>query len=351
MGEHGQLVALHKAAEQQRRKTARQAEAARSKLSSAAADQARSEGELAALLNPAPQDCMHCGQVLPERAPGLCQQCGRPHPGGEDRREQQIAAARAKAERLRLKVKALQDAVEAAVTAAEEAEKAAADALAARDAYDQDHLAPARTVAQQSEKEAHGLSRDVAQLKRRLEDADYISAQEKVIETAKETMEAAQAARDAVQTAHEVRRKEVTARWSEFFLERLRQINPAVETAYIDPLDFTTRVKEQDEVDKTFADSSVGGSPRVATNVALLLGLRDLGRVDRSVRVPPLLIIDSPLAGLGATGADHDTSLRLIDTLISIADDPSPDGYACQVIAATNDPLPPRLSRRAGDPY
>ncbi|MEU9900727.1 hypothetical protein ACIBCS_36280 [Streptomyces phaeochromogenes] len=59
-----------------------------------------------------------------------------------------------------------------------------------------------------------------------------------------------------------------------------------------------------------------------------------------SARVPPLLIIDSPLAGLGSTGLDQETSVRLMDTLISIADAPSSDGYACQVIAATNDPLP-----------
>ncbi|MFF1956133.1 hypothetical protein ACFVWX_03915 [Streptomyces sp. NPDC058220] len=56
--------------------------------------------------------------------------------------------------------------------------------------------------------------------------------------------------------------------------------------------------------------------------------------------MPPLLIIDSPLSGLGSQGLDHDTALRLIGTLIDIADDTSPDGYACQVIAATNDPLP-----------
>jgi hypothetical protein len=140
--------------------------------------------------------------------------------------------------------------------------------------------------------------------------------------------------------AHEVRRKKLTGRWSEFFLARLQQISPDVETAFIDPGDFTTRVKERHDVDKTFAHSSVGGSPRAATNVALLLALRDLGRVDPAVRVPPLLIIDSLLAGLGSQGLDHATGLRLINTFIDIADDASPDGYACQVIAATNDPLP-----------
>ncbi|TLQ41917.1 hypothetical protein [Streptomyces marianii] len=266
--------------------------------------------------------------------------CGQSHDGVEDRREQQIAAARAKVDRLLLRLRSLQEASAAAADQAAEADTAAAAALTARDAYDEGHLQPARKAAQQAEKEAHGLSRDVAQLKERLESADYISAQEQVIQAAKEQMETAQAARDAAVTAHDVRRKEVTGRWSEFFLARLKQINPDVETAHIDPADFTTRVKERHTADKTFAESSVAGSPKVATNVALLLALRDLGRVDRGVRVPPLMVIDSPLAGLGAKGLDHDTGLRLIDTLIDIADDPSPDGYACQVIAATNDPLP-----------
>ncbi|MFC9425789.1 hypothetical protein [Streptomyces sp. NPDC056987] len=84
------------------------------------------------------------------------------------------------------------------------------------------------------------------------------------------------------------------------------------------------------------------GSPRVITNVAALLSLRDLGRIDPSVRVPPLLIIDSPLADLGAV--DQATGHRLIDTLIDVASDTSADGYACQVIAATNDPLPRRYT-------
>jgi hypothetical protein len=80
------------------------------------------------------------------------------------------------------------------------------------------------------------------------------------------------------------------------------------------------------------------GSPKAITNIAALLSLRDLGRTDPAVRVPPLLIIDSPLADLGAV--DQATGHRLIDTLIDVASDTSPDGYACQVIAATNDPLP-----------
>ncbi|MEU6628898.1 hypothetical protein ABZ905_11470 [Streptomyces parvus] len=67
--------------------------------------------------------------------------------------------------------------------------------------------------------------------------------------------------------------------------------------------------------------------------------MRDLGRLDAGVRVPQVLIIDSPLAELGAVA--QATGERLIGALIDVASDTSSDGYACQVIAATNDP-PPR---------
>jgi hypothetical protein len=72
VGEHGRLAALYKAAEAQRRKAAKQAEAAAGKLNGAIALHARAEGELAALVRPAPQDCTRCGQHLPEREPGRC---------------------------------------------------------------------------------------------------------------------------------------------------------------------------------------------------------------------------------------------------------------------------------------
>ncbi|MFD3997118.1 hypothetical protein [Streptomyces sp. NPDC058583] len=340
VGEHGRLVALHKAAEQQRRKAVKQAEDARARLNRTQADLARAEGVLSGLLSAPPSGCTGCGQDLPERDPGQCRQCGQAVHDAEDRREKTLAAARAKADRMRLDLGGLREGAAAAGQAADGAEEAAAQALALRDAYERDHLAPARQTAQHAEKEAFGLSRDVAQLKKQIDNADYIKAQAQVITDAKTRMKAAQAARDAAKNADEVRRKEVTVLWSDFFLKRLQQINPAVETAFINPADFTTRVKERDEADKSFDDSSVGGNPKAVTNIALLLALRDLGRADAKVSVPPLLIIDSPLSGLGSTGLDHATSLRLIDTLISVAADPAADGYGCQVIAATNDPLP-----------
>ncbi|MFJ2170386.1 hypothetical protein [Streptomyces griseofuscus] len=338
VGEHGRLIALHKAADADRRKTAKQATVAHEKLQGATAEHARAEGALGELLTPPPEDCTRCGQPLPERAPSLCRQCGQACPDAADQRERKIAAARARVERLRMKLRSLQEALDAALAAAEKAEDTAAAALKARDTYDQHGLQPARAAAQQAEKTAHGLSRDVARLKEWLDSSDYINTQQQIIDAAKADMEKAKAARDAALSAHEVRRKEVIARWTELFLARLQQINPDVETAYIDPTDFTTRVKERDNPDKTFAESSVAGSPKVVTNVAMLLSLRDLGRIDPAVRVPPLMIIDSPLADLGAV--DQATGLRLIDTLIDIAGDPSSDGHACQVIAAINDPLP-----------
>ncbi|MFJ4972505.1 hypothetical protein [Streptomyces sp. NPDC088755] len=62
--------------------------------------------------------------------------------------------------------------------------------------------------------------------------------------------------------------------------------------------------------------------------------------------MPPLLIIDSPLAPRPSPLADlgavaRATGERLIGALIGVASDTSSDGYACQVIAATND-SPPR---------
>ncbi|MCX4554337.1 MULTISPECIES: hypothetical protein [unclassified Streptomyces] len=338
VGEHGRLIALHKAADADRRKAGKQATAAHEKIQAATAEHARAEGALGELLDPPAEDCTRCGQALPERDPGMCRQCGQPCQEDTGHRERKLAAARAKTEHLRQKLRRLEEALAAATTAADRAEDAAGAALKDRDTYDQDRLQPARTTAQQAEKAAHGLSRDVARLKEWLDSSDYLGKQQTIIDAAKAEMERAKAARDAALTAHEVRRKEIVGRWSELFLLRLKQINPDVETAYIDSADFTTRVKERDNPDKTFPQSSVMGSPKVITNVAALLSLRDLGRADPAVRVPPLLIIDSPLADLGAV--DQATGHRLIEALIDVASDTSTDGYACQIIAATNDPLP-----------
>ncbi|MEU6058874.1 hypothetical protein [Streptomyces sp. NPDC047097] len=232
-------------------------------------------------------DCTLCGQALPEREPALCRQCGQPCPDGTAHHDRKITAARAKVKHLRYKLDRLEETLTVATTAANRAEDAATTALKDRDTYDQDHLEPTRATAQQAEKATHGLSRDVAQLKDWLARSDWCGKQQTVIDTAKTQTD--KAARDAALTEHQVRRKEIVGRWSELFLIRLQQINPDVETAYIDPTDFTTRVKARNEPDKTFADSSVAGSPKVVTNVAALLSLRDLDRTEPAVRVTPLL--------------------------------------------------------------
>ncbi|MER5312427.1 hypothetical protein ABT034_32145 [Streptomyces sp. NPDC002773] len=124
-------------------------------------------------------------------------------------------------------------------------------------------------------------------------------------------------------------------RWSELFLARVREIDPSKNIATIDAEDFTTLVDG-----KAFEDSSVAGGPKTVTNIAVLLSLRDLAREEPTVIVPPFLLIDSPLSGFGAQGLDEQISTRLLKALITAADDPSPDGFACQIITVTNDPLP-----------
>lgn len=57
--------------------------------------------------------------------------------------------------------------------------------------------------------------------------------------------------------------------------------------------------------------------------------------------------IDSPTNGFGARTIDQQISRRLMDQIITVAAGPSTDGYACQVIAASNDALPgPRTGVR-----
>ncbi|TGZ16024.1 hypothetical protein DV517_09970 [Streptomyces sp. S816] len=135
-----------------------------------------------------------------------------------------------------MKLLSLEKALATAIAATEKTEEAAATVLKARDTYDQHDLQPARATAW-------------------LESSDYIK---------------------------------VIARWTELFLVRLQQINPDVETAYIGHTDSITRVKERDEADKTFTESSVAASPKIVTNVVMLLSLCDLGRADPAVCVPPL---------------------------------------------------------------
>jgi hypothetical protein len=154
------------------------------------------------------------------------------------------------------------------------------------------------------------------------------------------------AAEDDLKAATEersTRRKERVALWSQFLLARVREIDPSIDHASIDPDDYTALVDNT-----TFEDSSVAGGPRTIRNVCVLLALRDLGRAVPAVLVPPLLVIDSPANGFGAIDADQQISRRLMDQIITVAADPSTDGYACQVITASNDahPGPPHRGSR-----
>ncbi|SDE35558.1 Uncharacterized membrane protein YeiH [Streptomyces sp. LaPpAH-199] len=124
-GEHGRLITLHKAADDDRRKAGKQASAAHGKFQAATAEHARAEDALGELLDPPTADCTRCGQLMPEREPGLCQQCGQPCQEGTGHRDGKIAAARARLECLRLKLRHLEEALAAVTRAADSAEDGA----------------------------------------------------------------------------------------------------------------------------------------------------------------------------------------------------------------------------------
>ncbi|WP_055558241.1 hypothetical protein [Streptomyces sp. NBRC 110028] len=230
---------------------------------------------------------------------------------------------------------AREETARAAVDAAARAETVARAALDARDTYEQQVLGPQRTKVHELEKTAHGLFKEIEQLAVRLEEAGYIAVQEREVRACEQDRKDAFRDRDAARAVRVQRRKELLHRWSELFLARVREIDPSKNVATIDAEDFTTLVDG-----KAFEDSSVAGGPKTVTNIAVLLSLRDLAREEPTVTVPPFLLIDSPLSGFGAQGLDEQTSTRLLKALITAADDRSPDGFACQIITVTNDPLP-----------
>ncbi|MGW6214991.1 hypothetical protein [Streptomyces sp. NPDC055109] len=350
-GERGRLDALYKVADKARRKALKKAEEVSAALGKAIDVHARAAGELAGLLQPAPECCSRCHQVLPEREAGLCAQCGQACGEGlEDLHETRIAAARAKVEHARLLRTETEKAARDAREVAAAVDRAAGDALAARDAFDRDVVDPQRRSTRDLEKKAERLSGEVEQLKRRLNDADFIAVQEEQVRSRKEEMEEAQALRDVAQRAHDQRRKELVHQWSAFFRARLQQIRPAVETAVISPEDFTTLVRERhDEGAQLFTEGAVAGHARAVINIAMLLSLRDLGRAVPAVRVPPLMIIDCPLAGLDTGEVDQETGLRLLNTLAAAADERDDEGYACQIIATTKGLLPVTACRGASE--
>ncbi|MEV5513877.1 hypothetical protein AB0L50_13250 [Streptomyces flaveolus] len=341
-GEYGRLHAMFEVADKERATARQRADEAAALLRAAAEEQGRAHGRLNALKDAAAEkgvkDCPDCGQSLPERDAGLCPVCGQacaPDSGHDERRQEQLARAQAELDRAVMIRGKREETARVAAGAAARADSAARAALTARDAYDKQTLAPQRTKVHELEKTAHGLSKEIEQLAVRLEEAGYIAAQEREVRAREEERKAAFRDRDAARTAREQRRKELLHRWSELFLARVREIDPSKSIAAIDAEDFTTLVDG-----KAFEDSSVAGGPKTITNIAVLLSLRDLAREEPAVTVPPFLLIDSPLSGFGAQGLDEQTSSRLLKALIVAADDPSPDGFACQIITVTNDPMP-----------
>ncbi|MFF8572714.1 hypothetical protein ACF07F_35280 [Streptomyces sp. NPDC015237] len=341
-GEYGRLNAVFEVADKERAAARQRADEAAGLLRTAAEEQGRAQGRLNGLtettVKKGAKDCPDCGQTLPERDAGVCLVCGQvctPESGHTERRQEQLARAQAELDRAVMIRMKREETARMATDAATRAESAARAALTARDTYDKRTVAPQRIKVHELEKTAHGMSKELEQLAVRLEEAGYIAAQEREVKSREEERAAVFRDRDAARTAREQRRKELLHRWSELFVARVREIDPSKSTATIDAKDFTTLVDG-----KAFEDSSVAGGPKTVTNIAVLLSLRDLAREESDVTVPPFLLIDSPLSGFGAQGLDEQTSSRLLKALITAADDPSPDGFACQIITVTNDPLP-----------
>jgi hypothetical protein len=208
------------------------------------------------------------------------------------------------------------------------------NADAARQAHERDRWKPQQQRVLEAEKNASALGGEVAQLGRRLEEVEIVFALDAELEVLDAAREAAKNDLEAARGERAHRRKEILAQWSALQLARVREIDPLIQEAYI-TADFEPFVDG-----KPFDDSSVSGGPKTLRNICTLLSLRDLGRIVPTVRIPPLMIIDSPLSGFGAQGVDAQIGARLMDQIIAVAADPSPDGYACQLIVATNDPLP-----------
>lgn len=338
-GEMGRLDGLYRVADKKRRTVRKKADEAATALRAAVEEEGRARGHLEGLRGSLPEEtrCSRCAQVLPERHPGCCRQCGQPskETGAAEKHQEKLARAQARLDHAGMIRATRKDSERAAATAAHDADEAAGAALIARDAYEKQTLSGQRATVHDLEKTAHGLAKEIEQLVERLKEADYEAVQERKVKACEKAKQAACRARDTARSEREQRRKALLTRWSELFLARVREIDPSKDTAVIDPEDFTTLVQG-----KNFGDSSVAGGPKTLTNIAVLLSLRDLARKEPDVTVPPFVLIDSPFSGFGAQGLDEQTSSRLLQTLTTAADDPSPDGFAYQVVAVTNDPLP-----------
>ncbi|MFI1585640.1 hypothetical protein [Embleya sp. NPDC020630] len=340
-GEHGRLGALYKQADKDLRNTRKLADAATAKAAAAAQKHARAEGHLEGLSVPpgGPDDCSACGRLLPVVGPGVCRQCGRLHDPArqaelEKKKQGLIARARAQVEHAKLVMENHKADALAAASARAAAEDKARKAQEKHEAYEASDVVPQRRAATEVRDKLKTVAGEVKQLKKHLGHADRAIALERQVEAANAAMKAANVTLAEALAANNSRRKALVKQWSGLFQARIREIDLGCETALIKPENYTTLVD-----DKTFEDDSVAGAPRVIINVAVLLSLRDLARVVPTVTVPPFLLIDSPLTGFGAQGDDHDTGVRLMNTLITAADDPSPDGYACQIVTTAVDPL------------
>ncbi|AUA07962.1 hypothetical protein GTZ89_44520 [Streptomyces sp. SID8382] len=327
--------------EQQAHSTYRQARAeldeARERCQRAAQQLGVAEGYLQALLQQRHDDshCPACNLALPERRPGHCAVCDQlcEHTQPPPRWDELVAVARQGVLAAQKEMAARTRQTEQQAAAAAAAERLL-DEARVRAAAHRERTAPARERVRGLEKRAERLDGELEQLKKRIKEQAVLASLRRDMKEHHRTMQEAQRRRDAARAKRQRRRSDLLARLAQFVLRRLQAILPDVQEVAIDPSDYALTIDG-----KPFADTSVAGGPKTAANLAFLLGLQDLADQEPDVLVPPLLVIDSPLAGFSSHGADEDTSRRLLDQLISAAS-ASHDSVSRQAIMAVNDRIP-----------
>ncbi|WP_421107044.1 hypothetical protein [Streptomyces sp. NEAU-S77] len=287
-----------------------------------------------------PSRCSHCRQELPGRPEGHCRQCGQEmSDDGMQQTRDALDQALARVEAAQAVFGMRRSEADAADTGAKQAWQALEAATAAGKDHDRGKWAPQHERTLDAEKRASRLAGEVSQLERRLKEIEYILSLQEELAALVQERKAAQESLAAAREERAVRRKDRIGLWSQFLLARVREVDPRIDQAFIDPEDYSCLVDRM-----PFEDSSVAGGRRMMRNVCVLLALRDLGRAVAEVTVPPLLVIDSPVYSTGEHAEDQLIGTRLVEQLISVGADPAADGHACQVITASSVPLPRRVS-------
>ena len=333
-----------KAAQQAARRSADECEASARTLHGVAAECA---GRLEALRKAAPEPghCAHCRQSTAGRTlePGHCVMCTQAWQGGADREkrarqaivtcEEQLARARAAAERA--------DAAAAVARArAAGADQEVLEAVAAMAAFQAERINPQQKRVAEAEAQARELAARLEGLAAHLLEGGRLRELLEQLPDLEAQRDAAAAALHTAMEGIEAKVKELVERLSDFFLHRMRHCDPTVHSAAISAKDFSATVNG-----RPFHVRAVAGAHRAVVNVNVALAWRDLAREVPSALLPPLLILDAPLAGIGPDPDDRRMAENLIASLHEAAAAGAHDGSVHQIIVTSTESLPGAAAR------